>query len=97
MIGGDVLAKSFKVLKKGGTLISIKGQDTENLAKKYGVNFEWFFMSPDGAMLTELVTLISQGTIKTIIDSTYPMEQASEAFGKLAEGRTKGKIVLTIK
>jgi len=25
------------------------------------------------------------------------MEQASEAFGKLAEGRTKGKIVLTIK
>ena len=30
MIGGDVLAKSFKVLKKGGTLISIKGQDTEN-------------------------------------------------------------------
>ena len=97
MIGGDVLAKSFKVLKKGGTLISIKGQDTEDLAKKYGVNFEWFFMSPDGAMLTELVTLISQGTIKTVIDSTYPMEQASEAFGKLAEGRTKGKIVLTIK
>ena len=46
-------------------------------AKKYGVNFEWFFMSPDGAMLTELVTLISQGTIKTVIDSTYPMEQAS--------------------
>ena len=97
MIGGDVLTKSFKVLKKGGTLISIKGQDTEELAKKYGVNFEWFFMSPDGAMLTELVTLISQGTIKTVIDSTYPMEQASEAFGKLAEGRTKGKIVLKIK
>ena len=89
MIGGDVLTKSFKVLKKGGTLISIKGQDTEELAKKYGVNFEWFFMSPDGAMLTELVTLISQGTIKTVIDSTYPMEQASEAFGKLAESVLK--------
>ena len=40
MIGGDVLAKSFKVLKKGSTLISIKGQDTEDHAKKYGVNFE---------------------------------------------------------
>lgn len=46
MIGGDVLAKSFKVLKKGGTLISIKGQDTENLAKKYGVNFIVFFIFP---------------------------------------------------
>jgi NADPH:quinone reductase-like Zn-dependent oxidoreductase len=97
MIGGDVLTKSFKVLKQGGTLISIKGQDTEDLAKKYSVNFEWFFMSPDGAMLTELATLISQGTIKTVIDSTYPIEQASEAYEQLAEGRAKGKIVLTIK
>jgi 2-desacetyl-2-hydroxyethyl bacteriochlorophyllide A dehydrogenase len=97
MIGGDTLANSFKVLKKGGTLISIKGQDTEGLAKKYDVAFEWFFMTPDGAMLTELATLISEGAIKTVIDSVYPMEQASEAFDHLAEGRTKGKIVITIK
>ena len=96
-IGGDTLTKSFKVLKKGGRLISIKGQDTENLAKDYGVNFEWFFMSPDGEMLTELATLISQGTIKTVIDSTYPMEQAPKAFEVLAKGRAKGKIVITIK
>ena len=97
MIGGDTLANSFKVLKKGGTLISIKGQDTEGLAKKYDVAFEWFFMAPDGAMLTELATLISEGAIKTVIDGVYPMEQASEAFDHLAEGRTKGKIVITIK
>ena len=96
-IGGDTLTKSFKVLKKGGRLVSIKGQDTENLAKEYGVNFEWFFMSPDGEMLTELATLISQGTIKTVIDSTYPMEQAPKAFEILAKGRAKGKIVITMK
>ncbi|MDC1269527.1 NADP-dependent oxidoreductase [Amylibacter sp.] len=96
-VGGDTLTNSFKVLKKGGRLISIKGQDTENLAKDYGVNFEWFFMSPDGEMLTELATLISQGTIKTVIDSTYPMEQAPKAFEILAKGRAKGKIVITMK
>ena len=93
-IGGDTLTKSFKVLKKGGRLVSIKGQDTENLAKEYGVNFEWFFMSPDGEMLTEIASLISQGTIKTVIDSTYSMKQAPEAFEQLAKGRTKGKIVI---
>ena len=95
-IGGDILTKSFKVLKKGGRLVSIKGQDTENLAKEYGVNFEWFFMSPDGEMLTEIASLISQGTIKTVIDSTYSMKQAPEAFELLAEGRAKGKIVITM-
>mgnify|MGYP000002575899 FL=1 len=96
-VGGDTLTKSFKVLKKGGRLISIKGQDTENLAKDYGVNFEWFFMSPDGDMLTELATLISQGIVKTVIDSTYPMKQAPKAFEVLAKGRAKGKIVITMK
>ena len=54
-------------------------------------------MSPDGEMLTELATLISQGTIKTVIDSTYPMEQALKAFEILAKGRAKGKIVITMK
>ena len=93
-IGGDTLTKSFKVLKKGGRLDSIKGQDTENLAKEYGVNFEWFFMSPDGKMLTEIASLISQGTIKTVIDSIYSMKQAPEAFEQLAKGRAKGKIVI---
>ena len=95
-IGGDTLTKSFKVLKKGGRLVSIKGQDTENLAKEYGVNFEWFFMSPDGEMLTEIASLISQRTIKTVIDSTYSMKQAPEAFELLAKGRAKGKIVITM-
>ena len=95
-IGGDTLTKSFKVLKKGGRLVSIKGQDTENLAKEYGVNFEWFFMSPDGEMLTEIASLNSQGTIKTVIDSTYSMKQAPEAFELLAKGRAKGKIVITM-
>ena len=95
-IGGDTLTKSCKVLKKGGRLVSIKGQDTENLAKEYGVNFEWFFMSPDGEILTEIASLISQGTIKTVIDSTYSMKQAPEAFELLAKGRAKGKIVITM-
>jgi NADPH:quinone reductase-like Zn-dependent oxidoreductase len=48
MIGDETLVRSFKVLKKGGAMISIKGQDTDGLAEKYGVRFEWFFMSPDG-------------------------------------------------
>jgi NADPH:quinone reductase-like Zn-dependent oxidoreductase len=41
-IGGETLARSFKVLKKGGTMVSVKSQDNDNLAEKYGVHFEWF-------------------------------------------------------
>lgn len=34
MLGGDSIAESFKILKRGGAQISIKGEDTENLASK---------------------------------------------------------------
>ncbi len=96
-IGGETLARSFEVLKKGGTMVSVKSQDTDNLAQKYGVHFEWFFMSPDGKMLTELAKMISEGTVKTVIDSTFQMDQAAEAFDRLATGRAKGKIIIAVK
>ena len=97
MLGGEALANSFKVLKKGGAVISIKGQDTDGLAEKYGVRFEWFFMSPDGEMLAELGTLISDRIVKPVIDSVFPMDQASAAYDKLATGRAVGKIVIAVK
>lgn len=97
MIGDETLVRSFKVLKKDGFLVSIKGQDNDNLAEKYGVRFEWFFMSPDGKMLTELGDLISKGIVKTVIDSVFPMDQASAAYDRLATGRAVGKIVVTVK
>jgi NADPH:quinone reductase-like Zn-dependent oxidoreductase len=97
MLGGETMANSFKVLKKGGTLISIKGQDTDGLAEKYGIRFEAFFMSPDGNMLAELGALISDGIVKPVIDSVFPMEQAPAAYDRLATGHTVGKIVVTIK
>lgn len=97
MLGGETLNNSFKVLKKGGALISIKGQDTDGLAQKHGVRFESFFMSPDGKMLTELGALISDGIVKPVIDSVFSMDQASAAYDRLATGRAVGKIVISVK
>lgn len=96
MIGGETLNRSFKVLKKGGTLVSIKGQDTDNLAPDHGVRFEWFFMEPDGAMLADLGKLIEDGHVKTVIDSTYKMEDVVAAYASLKDGHAVGKIVVTI-
>ena len=96
MLGGETLNRSFGVLKKGGMLVSIKGQDTDNLAPKHGVRFEWFFMEPDGVMLAELGNLIEDGIVTTVIDSTYPMTQTAEAYDALREGHAVGKIVVTV-
>jgi NADPH:quinone reductase-like Zn-dependent oxidoreductase len=96
MVGGETLNRSFKVLKRGGTLVSIKGQDTDTLAPEHDVRFEWFFMEPDGAMLADLGKLIEDGIVKTVIDSTYPMAETVEAYKALKDGHAVGKIVVTM-
>ena len=53
-------------------------------------------MSPDGKMLAVLGALISDGTIQTVLDSVFPMDQAAAAYDQLATGRAVGKIVVTL-
>jgi 2-desacetyl-2-hydroxyethyl bacteriochlorophyllide A dehydrogenase len=97
MMGGDILNKSFKVLKKGGKVVSIKGQDTEGLASEYGVEFEVFFMWPSSEMLAHVGGLMDQGIIKPVIDRSYTFEQTQEAYDYLQTGRAKGKVTIKIK
>jgi len=96
-MGGEIMERSFRVLKKGGTLISIKGQDTNGLAEKYGVRFEAFFMWSSGEMLDELARLMSDGILKPVIDRSYSIDQTQEAYDFLQSGRAKGKVVIKVK
>lgn len=96
MLGGETMARSFTVLKPGGTMISIKGQDTDNVAAKFGVHFEWFLMEPDGAMLGELGALIDTGAVHPVIGKTVTMEQSAAAYGELANGQSAEKSVVAI-
>jgi len=96
-MGGEIMNNSFKILKKGGSMVSIKGQDTEELAKQYDVNFEVFFMWPSGEMLTHLTQLINDEVLKPTIDRSYSFEQVQEAYDYLQTGHAKGKVVIKVK
>ena len=94
MVGGEIMNRSFKVLKKGGHLVSIKGQDTDGLAAKHDVKFDWFFMHPDGAQLKALADQVAAGALKPVIDSTFKFADADKAYAHLADGHAVGKIVI---
>lgn len=44
----------------------------------------------------ELETLIHRGEVKPLIESTFPLEKASEAYDKAEFGRPRGKVVITL-
>jgi NADPH:quinone reductase-like Zn-dependent oxidoreductase len=95
-IGGETQLKSFKVLKKGGTLVSAVGINNSAEAEKYGIKTIGFSMITCGARLEEIAGLIDKGLLKVIIDRTFPLAEVREAH-KLSESRhAKGKIILTV-
>ena len=95
-MGGETLEKSFNVLKKGGRLVSIKGEAPDGLADQHGIEFTSFMMSPDGDMLTEIGTLLADGTITPVVDRTYTLDETADAYNYSQSGRAKGKIVIHI-
>ncbi|KAL2161817.1 hypothetical protein VTH06DRAFT_7601 [Thermothelomyces fergusii] len=60
-------------------------------------SYDLFLLSASGKIASEVAMLVEQGVIKrAVIDSEFPMEQAVEAFEKLATGRARGKIIVDL-
>ena len=67
------------------------------LAKQRDVSYSFLFMHPDGAQLAEIGKLLETQRIKPVIDKVFPFEQAKEALEYLAQGRSKGKVVVKMR
>jgi len=91
------LVKSFEVVKPGGRVVSIKGQAPDGLAEEKGVTFEQFFMHPDGDALATIAGLIDDGTVRTVVDSVFPLDQVAAAFRHAEEGHATGKVIIAVR
>ncbi|KAH6635813.1 zinc-binding dehydrogenase-domain-containing protein [Chaetomium tenue] len=59
--------------------------------------YELFLLSASGETAREAAAFVEQGIIKqAVIDSVFPMEEAIEAYERLATGRAKGKVVVEV-
>lgn len=96
-VGGDTTERSFKVLKKGGTLVSMLGEPNSALAKQYGVTAIGQLTHVTTDLLMRLAQLVDAGTINVRVDTIFPLEKAKEAFEVLEAGHARGKVVLQIR
>jgi NADPH:quinone reductase-like Zn-dependent oxidoreductase len=96
MMGGDTLKRSFAVAKPGGTIVSIKGDAPDGLAAERNVEFHAFFMHPDGEQLAKIAGLITDGTVRPVVDSTFPLDDVVTAYDHARSGRANGKIAIAI-
>ena len=64
------------------------------LARQRDVSYQFHFVRPDGAQLNEIGNLLTAERIQPVIDKVFPFEQAKEALDYLAQGRSRGKVVV---
>jgi NADPH:quinone reductase-like Zn-dependent oxidoreductase len=95
-VGGETYAKSFKVLKKGGMIVSMLEQDKENLSEKYGAVAISQFTQVNTEHLNMLTKLIEDKVVRIYIDKIYTLDRVREAFEEKQNEDVKGKIVIEI-
>jgi NADPH:quinone reductase-like Zn-dependent oxidoreductase len=95
-ITGETMERSWKVLKKGGILISILEPPKPEKAAAHGVRCHHTFVQSNSAQLVELAKLVDSGKLKPIIEKVYPLSEARAAQESNAKGHTRGKLVLRV-
>ncbi|MFB6985106.1 NADP-dependent oxidoreductase [Streptomyces sp. NPDC056178] len=89
-VGGEALRVSAEVLRPGGRLASVTDAEVLSYGGRYA------FVRPDAKDLAHLAELAERGVVTVHVDRVFPLERAAEAHRLNEQGRTRGKIVVTV-
>ncbi|WP_172124655.1 MULTISPECIES: NADP-dependent oxidoreductase [unclassified Devosia] len=97
-VGGADMERFLHVLKPGGALFLVNplGFSGHAEAKKLGITVSSTQVRSNGAQLAKAARLLDDGIVRVVIDSTFPLAEASRAHERAAHGSIQGKIVLSV-
>jgi NADPH:quinone reductase-like Zn-dependent oxidoreductase len=96
LIDGETRERSWKLLKRGGVLVSTLTQPAQQAAALYGVRALRYTVQADAKELEEILGLVSSGAVKPHVQKTYPLDEAVQALNSVEKGGSVGKTVLTM-
>ena len=109
-IGGNrPVSRLRRILTKKGTLVLVGGEDGDRwvggMHRTIGgvmcsafvsQDIKMFYSDPAEKEIEALRELVEAGDVVPRIDRTFPLSEAAGAMRHIAEGRVRGKVVLTI-
>ena len=101
-VGASTWGESQKILRKAGRIVTYgrtTGREAVTNLSLLFWNEQTLIGSTMGSLtdFREVMELIFNGTIKPVVDSVYPLEQAAEAYARYERGEQFGKIVLKVR
>ncbi|PUZ24812.1 oxidoreductase [Chitinophaga parva] len=98
-IGGENIDRSLKVIKKGGTIISIPSglnADVVEKARALGIHGAFHLVASSGKDMQAIAALLAEGKLKSNVSEVFTFDQMREAHLALERGVKRGKIVINV-
>lgn len=98
-IGGEYIDRSLKILKPGGTIVSINSGTSESVTEKAsakGANGFTYRVQSSGKNMNEIARMLEKGDVISYVSKSYPLDDVRSAHLHLETKRTIGKVVLTL-
>jgi NADPH:quinone reductase-like Zn-dependent oxidoreductase len=96
-IGGETQERSWRVLKRGGVLVSLVQPPSDQKAAAYGARGFFIRQKPSGEQLAAIADLVAKGTVKVNVETVLPLSEARKAQELSKTGHSGGKIVLEVR
>ncbi len=95
-VGGETLARSTAVVKKGGFVVTLVGDVDHAALEKVGARGSHMVVASRADRLAELGRLIDAGELRPPSIQELPLADVKTAHERIASGHTRGKIVLRV-
>jgi alcohol dehydrogenase len=95
-VGGDTYRRSFKVLKKGGVIVSMLEQPNSELMNQYGIKAIFQFTQADRERLTKVAQWVDENNIRLNIEKKFSLDETGDALDYQRDVHPRGKVVLAM-
>jgi NADPH:quinone reductase-like Zn-dependent oxidoreductase len=95
--GGPVPTTSYDLVRRGGRLVTLAGPFETAETTSRGIEGIFFVVESDTADLRRIATLAERGALSPVIAGTYPLPEASKAYGPPPSPHRPGKTVLVVR
>jgi NADPH:quinone reductase-like Zn-dependent oxidoreductase len=94
--GGNTTARSWLVLRSGGTLVAVAEEPDPRHGGRADVRGVYFVVRPDAAQLRELASLIDNQRLRPVASLVFGLSDLPEAFRAQRGTRPPGKVVVSV-
>jgi NADPH2:quinone reductase len=97
-VGGPRMERFLDVIRPGGALFLVNplGFEGHDAAAQRGIRVSSTQVRSNGAQLAQAAALFDRQAVRVVVDSVFPLSEASRAHERAGEGGIQGKIVLAV-